>query len=42
MLHSIFKRAVRDRIILLNPCEHTELPKVVLVSPSSLTPSSTN
>ena len=30
MLHSIFRRAVRDQLILTNPCEHTELPKVVL------------
>jgi site-specific recombinase XerD len=28
MLHSIFKRAVRDRVILHNPCADTELPKV--------------
>ena len=28
MLHSIFKRAVRDRVILTNPCESTELPKI--------------
>lgn len=28
MLHSIFKRAVRDRVILTNPCENTELPKI--------------
>ena len=28
MLHSVFKRAVRDRIIVTNPCEGTELPKV--------------
>jgi integrase len=29
MLHSVFKRAVRDRVILHNPCRETELPKVV-------------
>lgn len=29
MLHSIFKRAVRDKLIVANPCEHTELPKVI-------------
>lgn len=28
MLHSVFKRAVRDRIIVTNPCESIELPKV--------------
>lgn len=27
MLHSIFERAVRDQLILTNPCAHTELPK---------------
>jgi hypothetical protein len=25
MLQSIFKRAVRDQLIVINPCEHTEL-----------------
>ncbi len=30
MLHSIFARAVRDRMIAFNPCAATELPKVVL------------
>ena len=29
MLHSIFKRAVRDRVIAFNPCADTELPKVI-------------
>lgn len=29
MLHSVFKRAVRDRVIGFNPCSDTELPKVV-------------
>jgi integrase len=29
MLHSIFKRAVRDRVVVRNPCAETELPKVV-------------
>jgi integrase len=29
MLHSVFKRAVRDRVILNNPARETELPKVV-------------
>ena len=28
MLHSVFKRAVRDRVIVTNPCESIELPKV--------------
>jgi integrase len=29
MLHGVFKRAVRDRVIGHNPCAETELPKVV-------------
>ena len=29
MLQSIFARAVRDQLILINPCEHTELPKII-------------
>lgn len=29
LLHSIFKRAVRDRVLAFNPCSETELPKVV-------------
>ena len=28
MLHGVFKRAVRDRLILHNPCADTELPKI--------------
>jgi integrase len=28
MLHSVFKRAVRDRVIVSNPCTGVELPKV--------------
>ena len=38
MLHSIFKRAVRDRLIVVNPCEHTELPKVIIRKSRTLTP----
>jgi integrase len=38
MLHSVFRRAVRDRIITLNPCEETELPKVVARRARTLTP----
>jgi integrase len=38
MLHSIFQRAVRDGLILTNPCEHTEPPKVVLRRSRTLTP----
>jgi integrase len=38
MLHSVFKRAVRDRIIVTNPCESTELPKVPPRKARILTP----
>jgi integrase len=38
MLHSVFKRAVRDRIITFNPREETELPKVVTTRARTLTP----
>ncbi|HEX3827234.1 MAG TPA: site-specific integrase [Sporichthyaceae bacterium] len=38
MLHSIFKRAVRDRVIPYNPCAETELPKVVNRKAVILTP----
>src|SRR5205823_6774163 len=30
LLHKIFARAVIDRVVPVNPCAHTELPKVVL------------
>lgn len=38
MLHSIFARAVRDRILAFNPCEATELPKVIAKKYRTLTP----
>ncbi len=38
MLHSVFKRAARDRVVVTNPCEHTELPKVVARKSRTLTP----
>jgi integrase len=38
MLHSIFKRAVRDQLIVTNPCEHTELPKIIARRSRTLTP----
>jgi hypothetical protein len=38
MPHAIFQRAVRDQLILTNPCEHMELPKVVLRRSRTLTP----
>ena len=38
MLHSIFVRAVRDGLIVANPCAHTELPKVIASTTRTLTP----
>ena len=38
MLHSIFERAVWDQLILINPCEHTELPKIIARRSRTLTP----
>ena len=38
MLGSIFARAVHDRVITANPCEHTEVPKVVTRRARTLTP----
>jgi len=38
MLHSVFRRAVRDRVIIFNPCEETELPKVIARRARTLTP----
>ena len=38
MLHSVFARAVRDRMLAFNPCAATELPKVVLKKTRILTP----
>lgn len=38
MLHSIFARAVADRIIPFNPCAATDLPKVVTAKTRTLTP----
>ena len=38
MLHSVFKRAVRDRVILTNPCWGIELPKVPPRKARILTP----
>ena len=38
MLHSVFARAVRDRMLAFNPCAATELPKVVLRKARILTP----
>lgn len=38
MLHSIFERAPRDQLILINPCAHTELPKIIRRRSRTLTP----
>ncbi len=38
MLHSVFQRALRDRVVTFNPCAHTELPKVVKKKTRTLTP----
>ena len=38
MLHSVFKRAVRDRVILTNPCDGIELPKIAPRKARILTP----
>jgi acetyl esterase/lipase len=38
MLHSVFRRAVRDRIIAFNPCSETELAKIVRKQNQTLTP----
>src|SRR4051794_27667232 len=45
MLHSVFERALRDRVVTFNPCAHTELPKTIkkknrTLTPESATPSS--
>jgi integrase len=38
MLHSVFERAQRDRVVTFNPCAHTELPKLVKKKARTLTP----
>src|SRR3954451_15604451 len=38
MLHSVFERALRDRVVTVNPCAHTELPKVIRRTARTLTP----
>jgi len=38
MLSSIFQRALHDRVVTFNPCEHTELPKVIKKKAHTLTP----
>jgi integrase len=38
MLSSVFERALVDRVIMFNPCAHTELPKKVKKKARTLTP----
>ena len=38
MLGSIFVRAVRDQLVLTNPCARTDLPKVIVKTTRTLTP----
>ena len=38
LLSSIFVRAVKDRVLVYNPCDHTELPKVTSRRTRTLTP----
>ena len=38
LLSSIFGRAVKDRVLVHNPCDHTELPKVITRRSRTLTP----
>ena len=38
LLSSIFGRAVKDRVLVHNPCDHTELPKVITRKSRTLTP----
>ena len=37
-LSSVFVRAVKDRVLVYNPCDHTELPKVIAAKARTLTP----
>jgi integrase len=37
-LSSIFRRAVQDRVLVHNPCDHTEMPKVIARQSRTLTP----
>ena len=38
MLHAMFKAAVRDRIIDYNPCDGSNLPKVIAAGRETITP----
>ena len=38
LLHSVFKAAVRDRVLAYNPCDGTSLPKVVTSRRETITP----
>ncbi len=37
-LHAIFERALVDQVVLVNPCHHTALPKVVKAPKTAVTP----
>ncbi len=37
-LHAIFERAVVDQVVVVNPCHHTALPKVVQTPKVAVTP----
>ena len=38
LLHSVFKRAVIDGVVAVNPCAHTRLPKLVTKPKRAVTP----
>jgi len=38
LLSSIFVRAVKHRVLVYNPCDHTELPKIITRKTRTLTP----
>ena len=37
-MSSVFVRAIKDRVLIYNPCDHTELPKVIAPKARTLTP----
>jgi hypothetical protein len=41
MLHSVFERAQRDRVVTSNPCGHTALPQIIKRKERTLRPPST-
>lgn len=38
VLHAIFERALVDQVVVVNPCHHTVLPKVVKAPKTAVTP----